>query len=409
MAAHLERVPLFPVEKDCPESVVCITGATGYIAGTLVERLLLSGHTVHATIRDPSRASHLQALPGAAQRLKLFKCDLREPSSFDAAVAGCSVVFHTASPFTVNVPAGQVQERLLQPAVRGTEAVLGAASRAGCVRRVVLTSSVAAVYGDAWDRGRGHVFTEEDWNESCSEASMPYSYSKACAERRAWEVCAEQQGPAKWDLVAICPALVLGPPVSPRADGESVELVAKICQGDFWPACPRMGFGVNDVRVVAAAHCLAAWTPHASGRYIVVGHDVWFSEIAAATARAFPGRVPKPLLPAPTPLVYLVSPAMGVPRDVVRRCFGKLPLHSSARTSQDLGLRCGCVSLQDTMADMVTAMAKHGVVRAVPAPGPRGVRIFLLEAAKRALFDWPAQKLLLTTVSVALVAVLLAR
>lgn len=60
------------------------------------------------------------------------------------------------------VPAvSQAGERLVRPAVQGTEAVLRAATRAGGIRRVVMTSSVAAVYGDAWDRGKGHVFTEE--------------------------------------------------------------------------------------------------------------------------------------------------------------------------------------------------------------------------------------------------------
>lgn len=65
-------------------------------------------------------------------------------------------------------------------------------------------------------------------------------------------------------------------------------------------------------------------------RYIVVGHDVWVAEIVATAARLFPGRIPPPLLPAPTALVYAVSPAMGVPRDVVR-CVPQCMVGASRR------------------------------------------------------------------------------
>lgn len=57
---HLQRLPLFPAEAAARNATVCVTGATGYVAGTLVERLLLAGAIVHATARDPARgAAHL--------------------------------------------------------------------------------------------------------------------------------------------------------------------------------------------------------------------------------------------------------------------------------------------------------------------------------------------------------------
>jgi len=42
------------------------------------------------------------------------------------------------------------------------------------VKRVVLTSSVAAVYGDPSERGKGHIFTEDDWTIAAKEQYIPY-------------------------------------------------------------------------------------------------------------------------------------------------------------------------------------------------------------------------------------------
>ena len=63
---------------------------------------------------------------------------------------------------------------MIRPAVAGVESVLAAVAKAGAVRRVVMTSSVAAVVGDHWERGRHHVFTEADWNLTATEAHLPY-------------------------------------------------------------------------------------------------------------------------------------------------------------------------------------------------------------------------------------------
>ncbi|XP_038980597.1 phenylacetaldehyde reductase-like isoform X3 [Phoenix dactylifera] len=85
--------------------VVCVTGASGYIASWLVKLLLQRGYTVRGTVRDladPKKTEHLRALEGANERLQLFKANLLEEGSFDSVVKGCEGVFHTASPCYVN-------------------------------------------------------------------------------------------------------------------------------------------------------------------------------------------------------------------------------------------------------------------------------------------------------------------
>ncbi len=133
---------------------VMITGASGYIAGWIVKLLLEAGHTVHATVRDPNKAASVAHLNAIAEKapgtLKLFKADLLDADSFDAAMQGCDILMHTASPFVLD-GFTDANEALVRPAVEGTRNVLNAALRCDTLKRVVLTSSVASVYGDATD------------------------------------------------------------------------------------------------------------------------------------------------------------------------------------------------------------------------------------------------------------------
>lgn len=128
---------------------------------------------------------------------------------------------HTASPvvFTEGDPA-----IVIEPAVRGTTSVLSSARKASSIRRVVITSSTAAIltFQDA-----PRIFSEEDWNEAVVEAVRTqgiaansiekYCASKVLAERAAWDVWHgwKDGGEVEWDLVAIHPPWVYGPPLLP--------------------------------------------------------------------------------------------------------------------------------------------------------------------------------------------------
>ncbi|KAB1204912.1 Cinnamoyl-CoA reductase 1 [Morella rubra] len=129
------------------ERTVCVTGASGYIASWLVKHLLQRGYTVKASVRDPNnpkKTEHLLALDGAKERLHLFKADLLEEGSFDSLVNGCEGVFHTASPVAFNVT--DPQAGVVDPAVKGTLNILRSCVKASSVKRVVITSSMAAVF-----------------------------------------------------------------------------------------------------------------------------------------------------------------------------------------------------------------------------------------------------------------------
>ncbi|HCE40008.1 MAG: diaminohydroxyphosphoribosylaminopyrimidine deaminase [Alcanivorax sp.] len=320
---------------------VMVTGATGYVAGRLVERLLEEGLTVHAAVRDPDNPDKLKYLNALAERtpgeIRYFKADLLRPGSYADAMAGCSVVFHTASPFITSVK--DPLKELVEPAQQGTRNVLETVNDTESVRRVVLTSSCAAIYGDnadLEDTAQG-VFTEADWNTSSSLDHQAYSYSKTLAEREAWKIADAQK---RWDLVTINPSLVVGPGINPNATSESFNILRQLGDGTARMGVPDIGMGVVDVREVAEAHVRAAFLPNARGRYILSGHDTSFPEIAQVLRHRFGKDYPLPKRTLPKPAVWLFGPVVNktLTRKYVARNVN-LPWRADNRRSrEELGI-----------------------------------------------------------------------
>jgi len=293
------------IDKTKP---VLVTGATGYVAGWIVKRLLEEGVTVHATVRNPADAAKLAHLNRLAAELPgtihYFKADLLDQGAYAQAMRGCAIVFHTASPFKLDI--ADPQKDLVDPAVLGTRNVLQTANRTDSVRRVVLTSSCAAIYGDCADveDTAGKVLTEDVWNTSSSLSHVPYSYSKTVAERAAWDIVKQQD---RWDLVVVNPSLVLGPGLNPEATSESFNLLRQLGDGRMKSGMPDIGCGAVDVRDVAEAHLRAAYLPGARGRHIISGHDTslpGLAEMLRLKYAAYP--VPRRILPKW--LLWLVAP-----------------------------------------------------------------------------------------------------
>ncbi|KAL0397348.1 UNVERIFIED_CONTAM: Tetraketide alpha-pyrone reductase 1 [Sesamum calycinum] len=246
--------------------VVCVTGASGFIASWLVKLLLGRGYTVKATVRnlnDPKKVAHLKALEGADERLHLVQADLIEDGLFDSVVDGCEGVFHTASPvfFSTSDP----QAELIEPAVKGTLNILRSCSKVTSVRRVVVTSSMASVSFN--DKPKGpDVVIDETWFSDpafCEETEYWYPLSKTLAEKAAWKF-AEENG---MDLVVMHPGFVLGPLLQPTLNWSSEAVLDMIKGKEVFPL-----YRFVDVRDVAYAHIMAFENPSASGRYCLVGN-----------------------------------------------------------------------------------------------------------------------------------------
>lgn len=344
-----------------PSAPVLVTGATGYVAGWLIRALLERGLTVHAAVRDPENAEkvgHLRKMGNElAGTLELFHGDLLEPGSYDAAMAGCGIVFHTASPFTTAVE--DPQRDLVDPALEGTRNVLESATRTPSVTRVVLTSSCAAIYGDNIDVSHAPqgVLTEDVWNVSSSLEHQPYSYSKTLAEREAWKIA---EGQSRWQLVVINPSLVVGPGTAPRQTSESFNIVRQIADGTLKSGAPPLEIGMVDVRDVAEAHLQAGFRPDAQGRHIVSAETGSLLRIARAIRERYGDAYPVPQRELPKWLVWLIGPMVskGVTRRMVARNMG-LPWRAAhAKSRRELGLEYR--SVDQAVAEMVAYMRDNG-------------------------------------------------
>ncbi|XP_051120570.1 phenylacetaldehyde reductase-like [Andrographis paniculata] len=263
---------------------VCVTGASGYIASWIVKFLLLRGYNVKASVRDlndPKKTQHLLELDGAKERLHLIKATLLEEGSFDALVDGCVGVFHTASPFYSSVT--NPQGELIDPALKGTLNVLRSCAKTPSVKRVVLTSSMAAVYFNGKPRTPDVVVDETWWSDPnyCKQMQLWYILSKMLAEDAAWQFVKEKG----IDMISINPAMVIGPLLQPTLNTSSAAILSLINGAETYP---NTMVGWINVKDVANAHILAFENPSANGRYCLLERVSHYSEVVSILRDLYP-------------------------------------------------------------------------------------------------------------------------
>ena len=341
---------------------VMVSGATGYMASWIVKMLLDDGISVNATVRDPedgARVGHLKSISEKAQaELKLFRADLLEPGSFDDVAEDCELIIHTASPFFItNVK--NPEQALIRPAREGTINVLASANRSASAKRVVLTSSVVAIYGDNVDikTTAGGIFTETNWNRTSSADHRPYPFSKTVAEKEAWKMAGEQK---KWDLVTINPGWILGPSLSKRVDSASIKTMIEFGNGTYKSGVPNMWNGMVDVRDVARAHIKAGFAPEASGRHILVSREATLLDVGKILKEHFGDRYPFPTREPPKPLFWLVAPFFGFTRKWVSKNVGCKIRFDNTYSKQDLGM--DYIPLEQTVKDHFQQLLDDGLL-----------------------------------------------
>ncbi|MFY0735906.1 MULTISPECIES: NAD-dependent epimerase/dehydratase family protein [Aurantimonas] len=278
---------------------VLLTGISGFIAGHVALRLLRAGYDVRGTVRGLDKADAVRGLLAAAgadiDRLSFVAGDLTDDAGWMEAAAGCRYVLHSASPFPASPP--RDRHALVPAAVDGTLRVMAAAERAGA-ERIVLTSSAAAIYS-AHPPRPGEYYGAADWSDTESPDISGYALSKTLAERAAWDAARD----AGLDLVAINPALVLGPLLgagAPGGEGTSAALIRAVMEGRM-PVVPDLAFALADVRDVADAHLAAMTAPSVSGRrFALSSGTLSLIEIGKVVGEACPGkarRLPRWTLP----------------------------------------------------------------------------------------------------------------
>ncbi|HEV3228689.1 MAG TPA: NAD-dependent epimerase/dehydratase family protein [Solirubrobacteraceae bacterium] len=299
-----------------PQTVL-VTGGTGFLGGWCLVELLQRGHVVRTTVRNPAREPEVRAAVGlevdAGERLSVLGADLTSEAGWPEAVAGCDYVLHVASPFPPAQP--KDPDELIVPARDGTLRVLRASLAAG-VKRVVVTSSVAAVRNSGEVQGSAPL-TEENWTDPANPRLSPYARSKTIAEQAAWEFVREADQVDR--LTVVNPSAILGPVLSAERS-YSLQVIERMLGG--MPGVPRLGFSFVDVRDVAALEVAAMMAPGAAGeRLIAAGPFLWMAQVAEilrdrlGTAGA---KVPRRTVPD------LMVRAMGLFDPAVRSVVGEL-------------------------------------------------------------------------------------
>lgn len=351
------------IDKSKP---VLVTGGTGYMASWIIKMLLEEGIIVNATVRDPSniqKVEHLKALAEAsAGQLKLFKSNLLNTGSFDEPMQDCELVIHTASPFFIT-GIKNPEEELIRPAKEGTRNVLESAKRNPTVKRVVLTSSVVAIYGDNADitLTPAGILTEKDWNITSSAEHQPYPYSKTIAEKEAWTIAKEQD---QWDLLPINPGWILGPSVSKRKDSMSINTMIQFGDGTLKTGVPELYNGIVDVRDVASAHIKAGYTPEASGRHIIVSGEATLFDIANILRKHFGDDYPFPRREAPKFLFWLIAPMYGRTRKYVSRNVGTRIKFDNSYSKTDLNMTY--IPIEQTVKEHFQQLLDDGLLEKTP-------------------------------------------
>jgi dihydroflavonol-4-reductase len=335
---------------------VLVTGGTGFLGGWCAIELLRRGYAVRTTVRDLRRSDELRASLASSGvdggvRLSIVAADLSADDGWSDAVAGCDYVLHVASPFPPAQP--KDADELIVPARDGALRVLKAGLAAG-VKRVVMTSSVAAVrHGRA--PSADAPYDETDWTDSDDLRRTPYVRSKTIAERAAWEhvksVGAERR------LTTVNPGAIIGPVLSDDRS-YSLQVIERLLNG--MPAMPRLGFVFVDVRDVADLHIRAMTADEAGGqRFLAVDRFLWMQQVGAilserlgAAASKVPSRVAPDLL---IRLMGLFDPSV---RSIVSD-LGEQASYSAEKAKTTLGWVPRPV--EDSIADTANSLIERGL------------------------------------------------
>jgi len=283
---------------------VAVTGASGFIGSQVVRCLIDDGYTVHGCVRDASRTdktAHLLAMAGSApESLRIFSADLLEAKSgaYDAAFEGCAAVFHVAADLGTDPSYGSpTPQRTFDSCMSATTGVLESARKARSVKRVVYTSSAAAVMGlrsggrspegyeykdDDWAGEGPYETIEERWTVTSPRSGkvhklwtlerQAYAMGKVEAERFAYR-WGDEHG---IDVVSCCPSHVLGPLMAPAHHATWQRLIGLLLQGRSIHALrPNMLWNIVDSRDVARSQVLMATSPIAKNgsRYLLAAPD----------------------------------------------------------------------------------------------------------------------------------------
>ena len=342
-------------------TTVLLTGASGYIGKHITLQLLNQGYNVRASVRALSKSAevrnavtpHLLDSSNLDSRLAFVELDLEKDSGWSQALKGIDVLMHTASPFPLASP--KDENDLIRPAVDGTLRALMAAHNAG-VKRVILTSSVAAIYGCELPSG-ATAFDETMWTDVTHPIGRTaYTKSKTLAEQAAWNFINEQA--PEMVLTTINPVLVLGAPLDNNF-GSSISLVERVLKGKD-PMLPDLNFSIVDVKDVAQMHVQSIKNDAAKGERFLASAATWsFVDIATFLKNLYPASKIKSGR-APAFLIKFLSIFDGDIKAIIPM-LGKPMISSGAKAERLLGIKF--IPAEVTVRESAEYLIKNGFIK----------------------------------------------
>ena len=341
---------------------VLVTGASGFVAQHVILLLLEKGYEVRGTLRSLKRAEEVRSVLAKfnpkAKDIEFSVADLGADEGWAEAVKDCMFVQHVASPFPATHPKDEME--LIRPARDGALRVLMAAKAAG-VKRVVMTSSMAAIAYGHGDK-RAEVSDETMWSNPEGPDNTPYTKSKTIAERAAWDYVngVSYGGEGKGlELATVNPTGILGPALS-KDVSVSLEIPIRLMNGKT-PGIPRLGFSLVDVRDVAECQVKAMELPEAAGQRFLATHDfMWFEEAADILRKEFPAYSKKiPSRKVPDMMLKIMSVFQPIYKQTVTE-LGRTRAASNAKASRVLGVKFR--TAKEALVSSAKSLVELGVV-----------------------------------------------
>ncbi len=230
-----------------------------------------------AFVRAGSNLRFLQDLP--EDRFKLSVGDILVDHTVYRALSSCDRMYHVAANFKYW---DRSPERILDPAIEGTKAVLRAAEQRG-LKKIVVTSSVAAlgVSSQPEPMDESHEFNVSDPD--------PYTEAKYRAEQVALERIEDGL-----PIVIVEPSTIFGPgDYKPTPAGAQIVNYLKMSPSVRVPVT-ESGISVADVDDVVEGHIAAMERGEIGERYILGGENVTLTQFVETlcdiTGLAMPGK-----------------------------------------------------------------------------------------------------------------------
>ena len=267
--------------------------------------LLGRGYEVRACVRNKDNLSsveHLRLLDPTGSKLKLYSTgDMADDTlagRYDEPLKGVDAVFHAATPLSPKLDGKEFDglRDMLNPGMKGTREILDSITKSENVKTLILTSSMSA----AAPVPEPATKDESHWSDDAAQLQRNNFYG--CLKTRQEKMCRDwaREGieagtlPKDFKYAAICPTMIIGPPVGAGREGFTYTPSGTMGALHRWitggrRTAPNDSMSFIHVKDCAAQHVSAMESDGASGRYFSLVDSWHWNDILTTLKEIYPG------------------------------------------------------------------------------------------------------------------------